>query len=375
MSSSETQTNTTNPPNNQRQWSSTLFRPLDMSAILGYPRQMPPKYEKWLPKFIGTDAISVEDHMSNFWAFFQLHPISDDVEYLVMKLFSATLLDASRRWYLSLPGRGIKTMDTVDEVFLKRWSIKEDPNMLLTRLNSLWKHENESIREFHTRFETLLQKIPASHHPKGGYLVHIYTKSFNGQLGYLLRDKNPQSNQEAQEWATKIEGNLLSSKIEPFANPRGKMNTKPKIVHNTEPTSELCAIMEKLQAFMDGIIKNRDLMMSRIVNLERSQSQAPRILYKGQFQKGSQFYKPKNDQEVPNTLVPTNVVDENPWCLQCSEAHWEHECPYNNDGHQQVNNIGHIMEGPQINIIAEEHQEGMKEAARLARMEIISNLD
>jgi hypothetical protein len=89
-------------------------------------------------------------------------------------------------------------------------------------LNSLWKHENESIREFHTRFETLLQKIPASHHPNGDYLVHIYTKSFNGQLGYLLRDKNPQSIQEAQELATKIEGNLLSSKIEPFANPRGK---------------------------------------------------------------------------------------------------------------------------------------------------------
>jgi hypothetical protein len=69
----------------------------------GYPRQMPAKYEKWLPKFTGTDAISVEEHMSSFWAFFQLHPISDDVEDLVMKLFSATLYDASRRWYLSLP--------------------------------------------------------------------------------------------------------------------------------------------------------------------------------------------------------------------------------------------------------------------------------
>jgi hypothetical protein len=78
-----------------------------------------------------------------------------------------------------------------------------------------------------------LQKIPASHHPKDDYLVHIYTKSFNGQLGYLLRDKNPQSVQEAQELATRIEDNLLSSKIEPFTNPRGKVETKPKIVHNS----------------------------------------------------------------------------------------------------------------------------------------------
>jgi hypothetical protein len=93
MSSSATQTNTTNVGNNQRQWSSSLFKPLDMLAILGYPRQMPPKYEKWLPKFTGTDEISVEENMSNFWAFFQLHPISDDAEDLVMKLFSTTLLD------------------------------------------------------------------------------------------------------------------------------------------------------------------------------------------------------------------------------------------------------------------------------------------
>jgi hypothetical protein len=179
-----------------------------MSAILGYPRQIPPKYDKWLPKFTGTDAIGAEENMSNFWAFFQLYPISDDAEDLVMKLFSATLYDASRRWYLSLPDGSIKTMDRLEEAFLKRWSVKEDPNMLLTRLNNLAKYENESIWEFHTRFETLLQRIPTSHHLKDDYLVHVYTRSFNGQLGYLLRYKNPQSIHEAQELATKIEGNL-----------------------------------------------------------------------------------------------------------------------------------------------------------------------
>jgi hypothetical protein len=81
------------------------------------------------------------------------------------------------------------------------------------------------------------------------------------------------------------------------------------------------------------------------------------------------------DIEVPNTLKPTNIVDENPWCFQCSEAHWEHECPYSDSGHQQVNNIGHVIEGPQINITAEEHQEAIKEAARKARMAVINNLD
>jgi hypothetical protein len=71
------------------------------------------------------------------------------------------------------------------------------------------------------------------------------------------------------------------------------------------------------------------------------------------------------DIEVPNTLRTTNNVDENPWCFQCSEAHWEHECPYSGGGHQQVNNIGHVIESPQINITTEEHQEAIKEATCL----------
>jgi hypothetical protein len=239
--SGSTSTTTTNPVNNpnpgvsQRRWSSNLFKPLDMSAIPGYPRQMPPKYEKWLPKFTGTDVIGAEEHMSSFWAFFQLHPIADDAEDLVMKLFSATLYDAARRWYIGLPDGSIKTMDQLEEVFLKRWSIKEDPNMLLTRLYGIAKRENETIREYHTRFEAALQRVPPSHKPSDDYLAHLYTRSFSGQLGYLLRDKNPQSIQEAQEIATRIEGNLLSAKIEPFANPRAKTDVKQKAVHNAEP--------------------------------------------------------------------------------------------------------------------------------------------
>jgi hypothetical protein len=45
-----------------------------------------------LPKFTGNEVISVEDHMSNFWAFFQLHLINDDAKDLAMKLFSATVI-------------------------------------------------------------------------------------------------------------------------------------------------------------------------------------------------------------------------------------------------------------------------------------------
>ena len=93
--------------------------------------------------------------------------------------------------------------------------------------------------------------------------------------------------------------------------------------------------------------------------------------------RGNQGFKLKNDQEVPNSLAPKNVVEENLWCLQCKESHWEHEFPLNNGEHDQVNIINHIIEGPQcfLNITLEEHEEGIKEASRMARMEVINNLD
>jgi hypothetical protein len=197
MSNAGTQTVNPNQGNNQKQWSSKLFKPLDMTNIPGYPRKMPPRYEKWLPIFTGNDVVSAEDYMSNFWAFFQLHPISDDVEDLATKLFSATLHDGARRWYTSLPDASITTMDNLEEVFLKLWSAREDPNMLLIRINNITKQENERIREFHDKFESLVQKIPVSHHRSDNFLLFLYTKDFTRQMGFLLRDKAPKTIQEA----------------------------------------------------------------------------------------------------------------------------------------------------------------------------------
>jgi hypothetical protein len=103
-----------------------------MSKILGYPRRMLPEYKKkWLPKFSSDDDITVEEHMSNFWDFFQLHPIDDEAEDLVMKVFSATLHDTTKIWYDGLPDKGIDTMEQFEETFMNRWGTGKDPNMLL----------------------------------------------------------------------------------------------------------------------------------------------------------------------------------------------------------------------------------------------------
>jgi hypothetical protein len=108
---------------------------------------MPPKYEKWLPRFTGSDGERPDYHMSNFWAFFQLHPISDDAEDLVMKLFSATLHGNARRWYDNLPAASITSMDQLEETFLMSWGMKlEDIQLLLKGLEYIRQTTDETVR-------------------------------------------------------------------------------------------------------------------------------------------------------------------------------------------------------------------------------------
>jgi len=191
-------------------------------------------------------------------------------------------------------------MDKLEEIFLKRWSVKEDP-MLLIRLNNITKQENETVREFNDKFESLVQKVPVSHHPSDNFLLFLYTKAFTGQMGFLLKDKAPKTIQEAQEVATRIEDNLSSSRVEPFFAPRIKIDAKPKIFHNAMPTSDIGASLAKLQLTVDGMVKTQELMMNRIVNLERAQQQAPRPPYKGKFQRGLKF---SNKRMIKKSLIP-----------------------------------------------------------------------
>jgi hypothetical protein len=129
------------------QWDPGNFRPLDMIKNPGYSRQMPTKYKNWLPKFTGSDGERVDYHIGDFWAFFQFHHISDDVEYLAMKLLSATLHGNARKWYDNLPDAIITSMEKLEETFLKRWGIKlEDILVLLKRLKHIKKTKNENVR-------------------------------------------------------------------------------------------------------------------------------------------------------------------------------------------------------------------------------------
>ena len=85
---------------------------------------MPPKYEKWLPRFTGSDGERADSHVNNFYSYFGLHPVDDDAEDVVMKIFPTTLHRNAKRWYDDLLDASITSMNQLEEVFLKEWGIR-----------------------------------------------------------------------------------------------------------------------------------------------------------------------------------------------------------------------------------------------------------
>jgi hypothetical protein len=200
-------------PTTTSQWDSGNFKPLDMSKISGYPRQIPPRYEKWLPRFTGSDGERVDYHMVDFWTFFQLHPLGDDAEDLEMKIFSSTLHGNDRRWYNNIPISSITSMDQLEEIFLEKWGMKlEDIQTLLKRLKYVKQIENVTERDFEVRFEGFVYHIPRIHHPGDNYLVYLYTNSLLVNLGFILNKKETKTIYDAYYMARKIEENISLSK-------------------------------------------------------------------------------------------------------------------------------------------------------------------
>ena len=119
-------------PTMTSQWDPENYKPLDMSKIPGYPRQMPSIYEGCLPRFIGNDEERADYHMNDFYSYFGLHLVDDDVKDVVMKLFPTTLHENARKWYDNLPDASITTMEQLEETFLEKCGIQlEEISLLL----------------------------------------------------------------------------------------------------------------------------------------------------------------------------------------------------------------------------------------------------
>jgi hypothetical protein len=135
-------------------------------------------------------------------------------EDTTMNMFVATLEGEACSWYKSLQNNSINRLNPFFKNFLERWGDKHDTSFLLRNFTDHNKKENEIVLEFNTHFAKAYHKIPASLRPNVDFSLISYLYKFDGNLGVLIRQKDPTSLDASYQVAITTEKHLsLASKM------------------------------------------------------------------------------------------------------------------------------------------------------------------
>jgi hypothetical protein len=163
-----------------RPWARDLYKPLNMANIQGYPNKMSIEVNKGLPKFLGNNVITVEDHIYVMGR--DMDNAGIDHEDVSLRSFASSLTKESLDWFRGLPDNHITSYDDFSNLFKSRWSKKEDGGTLGTQFNQIKKKENDVVKEFISRFDRLYNQIPTDYCHTPSLVRLLYMNAFEGQF-------------------------------------------------------------------------------------------------------------------------------------------------------------------------------------------------
>lgn len=126
------------------------YRQISFDGILGYPNAFPKDIRDKVPKFLGNNAISCEEHLRLFID--MLNDYEVEHEDVVLKLFVQSLVEDARDWFKRLPDRCIDTWDSFERYFKEQFGDMPNASFMLNEFNTIRKNYNESTAEFNMRF-------------------------------------------------------------------------------------------------------------------------------------------------------------------------------------------------------------------------------
>ena len=142
----------------QNPWSSpgVVAMPATLNPFPAHP-------EKWIPKFNPDSGIEADEHINNFMLSVKLKGVTK--EDVVVRIFPYTLQGSAGSWYFSLPSGSNTSQNIFQEQFLTKYDDDRSVATLINDLSNLRTKSKEPIKEFNSRFNKLLNKIPIASKP------------------------------------------------------------------------------------------------------------------------------------------------------------------------------------------------------------------
>jgi hypothetical protein len=102
-----------------------LYRPIDFSAISGYPHVIPENALQNLPCFQSNNIIDARRHVKRVSHCFNKWCCNSLYEDIKMKLFILSFDDDDLDWFTELKDNQVKTCNELIDAFMEKWKEKE----------------------------------------------------------------------------------------------------------------------------------------------------------------------------------------------------------------------------------------------------------
>jgi hypothetical protein len=133
-----------------------------------------------LPKFPGNNVVTPEDHLYVMGR--EMGNVGIEQEDVAMRLFTSSLTEEALDWFRGLPNNHLTSYEAFANLFQSRWSTKTDGGTLRDQFNKIKKNENETVKEFNTRFDRLYNQIPTEFCPTTSSVHLLYMNALKGNF-------------------------------------------------------------------------------------------------------------------------------------------------------------------------------------------------
>jgi len=131
-------------------------------------------------------------------------------EDVVVRLFPYTLQGATRSWYFSLPSGSITSWEILQEQFLTKFSDDKSTATLINDLSNLRAESKEPIKDFNSRFNKLLNKIPTTSKPSEEVRNEWYIFSLPSNIAIFMDRANKTTLADNMKEAIAVEKRIIA---------------------------------------------------------------------------------------------------------------------------------------------------------------------
>ena len=153
-----------------------------------------------------------------------------------------------KKWFRALAPRSIQNFCRFEVVFLEKWEEKKNFVQMLTSNNQLRRGNDESIKNFSSRFNTIYNSLPKDCKlPEGMAKLH-YAEAFDDDFSLFLRERRSATLADMMSDVIEVEINMMSSKRGRYKVEARKVKEEPQAsTSSSNPKFDsLMKVMEKL---------------------------------------------------------------------------------------------------------------------------------